>query len=94
MYTVYMARAAARPSTVLTVRVPVEVERRLTQVARAKRRTRSDMARVILEQALVGAPVVDPAAEARRQSTLASARRSDRETLAFTTAVADRRGWK
>jgi predicted transcriptional regulator len=84
----------ARESTVLTLRVPADLDRRLSRVARASRRTRSATARAILESALAGVPVEDAAAEARRQSKLASGRASDREALEFIALSADVRGWK
>ena len=80
-------------SSVLTIRVPASLDRRLAREAKRQRRTRSSVARSILERAL-GDLVVDPAAEARRQSLLASRRRSERETMAFVAAAADVRGWK
>jgi predicted transcriptional regulator len=80
-------------STVLTVRVPREVERRLQHEARRLRKTRSDVARAILEAALTGT-VDDPATEARRQSKLAAASLEEAEFLRFVTDAADLRGWK
>jgi hypothetical protein len=89
-YTVYMK---SKDSAILTVRVTPALERRLEQEARRQRKTRSSVARSILEQAL-GNRDVDPALEARRQSLLASRRRSERETIAFVGSAADLRGWK
>jgi hypothetical protein len=86
----------ARPktdSTVLTVRVPVALETRLAREARRRRQTRSEVARAILEAGL-GDDGADFASEARRQSLLASRRRSDRDTLRFMTAIADTAGWR
>ena len=83
----------SRDSAVLTVRVTASLERRLAQEARRQRQTRSSVARSILERALGGADA-DPAAEARRQSRLASRRRSEREMTAFVASAADLRGWK
>ena len=51
------------------------------------------MARAILEQHLTG-PAVDPHAEARRQSLLASAQDADRDTLDFIEHAGASRGWK
>ena len=80
-------------STVLTVRVPSALDRRLAREARRRHTTRSDVARAILEAGLgEGEPDLD--AEARRQSLLANRRRSDRETLRFILDVADLRGWR
>lgn len=93
MYTVYTMARPKTDSTVLTVRVPVTLERRITREARRTRRTRSEVARAILEAGL-GASQTDLASEARRQSVLASRRRSDRETLRFMTAIADTSGWR
>ena len=87
----------ARPktdSTVLTLRVPASVNRYLAREARRRRQTRSDIARGILQARVEGSSESDFLAEARRQSILVSKRRSERETLAFLDAVADRRGWK
>jgi len=86
----------ARPktdSTVLTVRVPVALEQRIAREARRRRLTRSEVARAILEEGL-GDDGSDLASEARRQSLLASRRRSDRDTLRFMTALADTTGWR
>ena len=87
----------ARPktdSTVLTLRVPAKVNRYLAREARRRRQTRSDIARSILQDRVEGSSEPDFLAEARRQSVLVSKRRSERDTLAFLDAVADRRGWK
>ena len=81
----------ARPktdSTVLTVRVPVALDRCLAREAKRRHQTRSEVARSILEAEL-GAGAPDLAAEARRQSRLVGQRRSERETLAFILDVAD-----
>lgn len=80
-------------SSVLTLRVTPDLDRRLAQEARRRRRTRGETARTILEAALSGV-VDDPAAEARRQSLLVSGRASEREALRFVAASADRRGWR
>ncbi len=85
----------ARPKTdsaVLTLRVPAEVHRYLTREAR-RRQTRSDIARSILQERVEGSSEPDFLAEARRQSLLVSKRQSERNTIAFLDAVADRRGW-
>jgi len=87
----------SRPKTdsaVLTLRVPASVHRYLTREARRRRQTRSDIARSILQERVDGSRESDFLAEARRQSLLVSKRRSERDTLAFLDAVADRRGWK
>ena len=93
MYTVYM-RKAHGPSAVLTIRVPRDVERRLAREARRQRRTRSEVARLILEASLLGERASDPSIEARRQSKLAAAQAEESEVLRFVTDVADLRGWK
>lgn len=85
---------AEGPSTVLTLRVPREVARRLTREARRQHRTRSEVARLILEASLLSARAPDPAAEARRQSKLAAAQAEESEVLRFVTKLADLRGWK
>jgi predicted transcriptional regulator len=86
----------ARPktdSTVLTIRVPASLDRRLAREARRRRLTRSEVARSVLEAGL-GAAEPDLAAEAKRQSLLVSQRRSERDTLDFLTTVVDTTGWK
>src|SRR5258708_25833931 len=88
--------AMARPksdSAVLTVRVPVALERRISREARRRRQTRSQVARAALEAGL-GGDASDFAAEARRQSLLVSKLRSEREVLRFITEIADTSGWK
>ena len=82
------------PSAVLTIRVTPETNRRLTRAARASRRSRSETARAILETALAGTTVVDPLAEARRQSQLASERPDEHDVLEFITTAADLKGWQ
>ena len=84
----------AGPSTVLTIRVSSDLGRRLAHAARTSRRTRSETARAILATALAGTAVEDPAAEARRQSRLASTRESDHDVLKFIATAADLRGWR
>jgi hypothetical protein len=86
----------ARPksdSTVLTIRVPVALERRLAREAHRRRLTRSEVARSALEAGL-GGPAENFAAEARRQSLLVSKSRSERDVLRFITEIADTSGWK
>ena len=86
----------ARPkteSTVLTIRVPVALERRLVREARRRRVTRSEVARSVLEAGL-GGDASNFEAEARRQSLLVSKLRSEREVLRFITEIADTTGWK
>lgn len=79
---------------VLTIRVPRDVGRRLAREARRQRRTRSDVARRLLEAALSPEPVADPDAEARRQSRLAAERDAEMEVLEFVADAADLRGWQ
>ena len=78
----------------LTIRVSRSLERKLAAQARRRRQTRSETARVLLESALHGVPDEDPAAEAQRQSRLASRRASEADALDFITRAADLRGWK
>ena len=80
-------------STVMTVRGTPELDRRLTREARRRRRTRSEVAREILEAQLL-APAADPAIEARRQSLLVRERDSERDALAFVEKAGDPRGWR
>lgn len=93
MYTVYIVPETTNVSAVVTIRLTPELERRLAREARRSRRSRSEVARAILEAHLAG-PAVDPHAEARRQSLLASAQDADRETLDFIEHAGDSRGWK
>jgi len=81
-------------STVLTIRVPAAMHRRLTREARRRRQTRSEVARAILQERFGTAEEPDAVAEARRQSLLVSRRRSERETLVFIGETADERGWR
>lgn len=81
----------ARPkidSTVLTIRVPAALDRRLAREARRRQQTRSEVARAILEAEL-GSGEPDLAAEARRQSLLVRRRASEREAIDFILNVAD-----
>jgi len=81
------------PSSVLTLRVPTTLDRRLAREARRQRTTRGELARRLLEAGLsAGEP--DLASEARRQSLLVSRRRSESDALAFIEAAADTRRWK
>jgi len=82
-------------STVLTLRVPSDLDRRIESAARRRRRTKSAVLREVLQGAFgEGPPPEDPAREARRQSLLVSGRASEREALAFVAETADERGWK
>lgn len=95
VYTVYtMKKLSAGGSTVLTIRVSKALNRRLARQARRMRQTRSETARALLESALQGVLDEDPAAEARRQSRLASRCESEKEALAFIADAADLRGWE
>jgi hypothetical protein len=68
-YTVYIQdRTVPKTSEVLTIRVPPDLGRRLAREARRQRRTRSDVARQLLDRALSSGPVEDPDTEAKRQS--------------------------
>lgn len=84
---------SSKATTVLTIRIPRDLDRRLSAEARRQRRTRSEAARAILQAAL-NAESPDPVAEAHRQSLLASRQDADRDTLDFIAAVADDRGWR
>ena len=92
MYTVYTMKTSSA-SSVLTIRVPKALDRRLAAEARRKRLTRSEAARAILEDAL-NTPDEDPADAARRQSILASRQGADKDTLAFIAQLADDKGWR
>jgi predicted transcriptional regulator len=83
------------PSSVVTIRVPVDLDRRIAREARRLRRTKSAVVRDALQSAFGdAAPEDDPAREARRQSLLVSGRASETDTLLFIEAVADDTGWK
>lgn len=82
-------------STVLTLRVPPTLDRRIERVARRRRRTKSAVLREALEIAFgPHVPAEDPAREARRQSLLVSGRASEQEALEFIEQSADDRGWR
>lgn len=86
---------STQPTEVLTIRVPRQVAARLATEARRQRRTKSQVARALLVSGLEGPdPEADPSVEARRQSLLASRRRSEAESLRFVITAADTRGWK
>ncbi|HUF47776.1 MAG TPA: ribbon-helix-helix protein, CopG family [Vicinamibacterales bacterium] len=84
---------SSKATSVLTIRIPRSLDRRLSAEARRLRRTRSEAARAILDAAL-GAEGPDPATEARRQCLLASRQDADQDTLDFIATVADDRGWR
>jgi predicted transcriptional regulator len=89
-----MKTPARSGTAVLTIRVPRALDRKLSQEARRRRNTRSEVARALLESALSSVTDPDPAVEAARQSRLASTRESDADALEFITTAADLRGWK
>jgi predicted transcriptional regulator len=89
-----MKKPSGEGSTVLTVRVPRALDRKLTREARRLQQTRSKTACALLESALQGAPDEDPVSEARRQSRLASRRASEKEVLRFIADAGDFRGWE
>ena len=85
----------SRTSDVLTIRVPAALGRRLAREANRRRRTRSQVARELLESALDGRSADDDRkAEARRQSLLVRDRESERDTLEWILDAADFRGWE
>ncbi len=82
-------------STVVTIRLPVDLDRRIAREAVRRRRPKSALLRDALQRAFGdAAPADDPAREARRQSLLVSGRESEREALEFIEASADQRGWR
>ena len=82
-------------STVVTLRVPEELDRRIAREARRRRRPKGAVVREVLQAAFGEAGAGDdPAREARRQSLLVSRRASEREALRFVEANADARGWR
>ena len=85
----------SRSSDVLTIRVPVDLGRRLAREAQRRRRTRSEIAREMLESAFEGRTAEeDRRVEARRQSLLVRDRESERDTLEWILDAADFRGWE
>ena len=69
--------SASGGSTVLTLRVPPELDRRIAAEARRRRRTKSEILREVLRGAFQqGRAPEDPIQEARRQSLLVSGRAS------------------
>ena len=87
--------ARPRSTAVVTFRVSAALDRAIAREARRRRQNRSALLREILERALEGGgAVLDPAAEARRQSLLVSQRASEREALEFVEEFADRREWR
>jgi hypothetical protein len=88
-----MAKPPA-PSAVLTIRVPRAIDRQLAREARRRRMTRSEIAREILVASFASPSAEDPAAEAKRQSLLASTQAAEAEALRFIMDAADLRGWK
>jgi hypothetical protein len=82
-------------STVVTLRVPAELDRRIEREARRRRRAKSAVLREALQAVFGAGPLPDdPAREARRQSLLVSGRPSEREALEFIDGAADQEGWK
>jgi len=81
-------------SAVVTIRVPVDLDRRIAREARRRRRPKSALLRDALQSAFGDVPPDDPAREARRQSLLVSGRDSEREALDFIEASADQQGWR
>ena len=82
-------------STVVTIRVSAELDRRIEREARLRRRAKSAVMRDALQVAFgAGPPPPDPAREARRQSLLVSGRASEREVLEFIDSAADEEGWR
>jgi hypothetical protein len=82
-------------SSVLTLRVPRSLERRIERAARQKRTSKSAVLREALQIAFGEGPAPeDPAREARRQSLLVSGRVSEADALALIDRLADDRGWR
>jgi transcriptional regulator of met regulon len=82
-------------SAVLTIRVPLDLDRRIAQAARRRKSTKSAVLREAISLAFAGGPAPeDPAREARRQSLLVSGRPSEQEALDFLQHAADDLGWR
>lgn len=88
-----MARTTS-DSIVLTIRVATRLKRQLTREPRRQRKTRSEIARNILQERFGSIDELDLSREARRQSLLVSRRRSDAAALKVVSRAADLRGWK
>jgi hypothetical protein len=86
-------RPAREVDALLTLRIRSSTARALEREARRRRRTKSEVARAILEEGL-GRRHPDPAAEARRQSLLVSRRESEIDALSFVAEAADSSGWR
>ncbi len=87
--------AGSERSSVLTVRLPWILERRIARAARRRRKSKSAVLREALQSAFGEGPAPDdPAREARRQSLLVSGRASEAETLELIERSADDRGWR
>lgn len=84
-----------KSSSALTVRIGRDLESSLAREARRRRKSKSELVREILAAGLGGEEGLgDLAREARRQSTLVSRRRSEKEVLDFLERAADTRGWE
>ena len=82
-------------STVLTIRVPADLDRRIARAARKRRSTKSAVLREAIASAFGETPKpADPVRQARRQSVLVGGRASERDTLDFIDRVADGKGWQ
>jgi predicted transcriptional regulator len=80
---------------VLTIRVPLDLDRRIAQAARRRGATKSAVLRETIASAFADGPTPeDPAREARRQSLLVSGRPSEQDALDFLQHAADDRGWR
>lgn len=87
--------SASEPTTVVTLRVPADLDRRIAQRARRARTSKSALLREALLQAFSDSPAADdPAGEARRQSLRVSRRASERDANDFVARAADTRGWR
>ena len=81
--------------TVLTLRVPPDLDRRIEHHARRTKRSKSAVPREALQLASGGGPPPDdPRREARRKSLLVSGRASERDAIAFVEHATDHRGWR
>ncbi len=90
-----MGKPRRRVSALLTIRISPTTASVLAREARRHRKTKSEVARSVLEAGLRGDEVArSTAQQARRQSLLVSRRRSEKETLEFVEKVADTWGWR
>jgi len=87
--------SAPEPTTVLTLRVPADLDRRISREARRARKTKSALLRDALIQAFAdGPPPDDPRARGPPPVPPRQPPGSEREAIDFVEHAADTRGWR